>query len=210
MSNVKQSRKQRAEATRARILAAAYDLFAHKGYLSTTMPDVAKAADVAVQTVYFVFRTKAAMLEQVYAAAVLGEDNVRPLDSTWYQRAVAEEDPHRGLATVVDGILTVAARVAPLAATMETIDDADVRTLQVQKEALRRQLHRSFVEHLKRSGALLPGLSVDRATDLFLGLCSPALYQSMTAGHGWSHRQWANTVIDLLTHALLRPSPDVR
>src|SRR5262249_19214855 len=163
-----QSRKQRAEATRARILAAAYELFARQGYLSTTMPEVAQAADVAVQTVYLTFRTKAALLEQVYVAAVLGPDNVRPIDSDWLRRAVSESEPRRSLATLVGGVLTVASRLAPLAATMETVDDADVKALRAQKEALRRETNRSFIEHLKRIGALRSGLSVDRATDLIL------------------------------------------
>jgi AcrR family transcriptional regulator len=168
------------------------------------MPEVAKAADVAVQTVYLTFRTKPALLEQVYAAAVLGPDCVRPLDSDWYRRAVNDTDPGRSLATMVGGILTIAARLAPLAATMDAIDDTDVRTLLAQKEALRRELHRSYVAHLKKSGTLRSGLSVDRATDLVLGLTSPALYQSMTAGHRWSHSHWANTLTDLLAHSLLR------
>jgi AcrR family transcriptional regulator len=208
MTDVKQSRKQRAEATRARILAAAYELFAGQGYLSTTMPEVAQAADVAVQTVYLTFRTKAALLEQVYAAAVLGPDDVRPIDSDWFRRAVDESDPGRSLATLVGGVLTVASRLAPLAATMETVDDTDVKALRMQKEALRRETHRRFIEHLKRIGALRSGLSVDRATDLILGLTSPALYQSMTAEHGWSHRQWANTLTELLAHSLLRDRSD--
>ena len=203
MTDVKQSRKQRAEATRARILAAAYDLFAHQGYLSTTMPEVAKAADVAVQTVYLNFRTKAALLEQVYATAVLGPDNVRPLDSDWFRRAVSDSDPRRGLATLVDGVLIIAARLAPLAATMEAIDDIDVKALRAQKEALRRDTHRRFAAHLETTGALRSGLSVDQATDLMLGLTSPALHQTMTADHGWDHRQWADTLAELLTHSLL-------
>ena len=203
MTDVKQSRKQRAEATRARILAAAYQLFAHQGYLSTTMPEVAKAAGVAVQTVYLTFRTKAALLEQVYATAVLGPDNVRPLDSGWFRGAVGDSDPGHGLATLVDGVMTIAARLAPLAATMETIDDTDVQALRAQKEALRRDTHRSFIAHLETTGALRPGLSVDHATDLILGLTSPALYQTMTAEHGWDDRQWADTLTELLACSLL-------
>src|SRR5215470_11974721 len=203
MTDVKQSRKQRAEATRARILTADYELFAHQGYLSTTMPEVAKAADVAVQTVYLTFRTKAALLEQVYATAVLGSDHVRPLDSDWFRRAVADSDPGRGLATLVGGVLTIAARLAPLAATMEAIDDPDVKALRTQKEALRRDTHRSFIAHLETSGALRPGLSIDYASDLILGLTSRALYQSMTAEHGWNRRQWADTLTELLAYSLL-------
>jgi AcrR family transcriptional regulator len=205
MPDVKPSaRKERANATRARILAAAYELFAQRGFAGTTMPDVAAAAGVAVQTVYFVFGTKAALLEQVYANAVLTPAEVRPLDSEWFRAAVTHPDPRRGLETMLGGVLSVAARLAPLAATMETADD-DVRALHAAKEALRRQLHRAFVEHLKKTGALRPGLTVDRATDLFLGLASPALFQAMTADHGWNARQWSASLFDLLAHALLRP-----
>jgi AcrR family transcriptional regulator len=198
------SRKERANATRARILAAAYDLFARRGFAATTMPDVAAAAGVAVQTVYFVFRTKTALLEQVYASAVLTEAEVRPLDSDWFRDALAQPDPRRSLEIMLTGVLSVAARLAPLAATMETVDD-EVRALHADKEALRRQLHRAFVEHLKKTGALRLGLTVDRATDLFLGLASPALFHSMTANHGWSQRQWTASLTDILAHALVKP-----
>ena len=48
MSDVKpSSRKERASATRGRILAAAYALFSERGYAATTMPDVATALSQA-------------------------------------------------------------------------------------------------------------------------------------------------------------------
>src|SRR4029450_4051942 len=204
MPDVKPSaRKERANATRTRIIAAAYQLFAQRGFAATTMPDVAAAAGVAVQTVYFVFGTKAALLERVYAAAVLTDSEVRPLDSEWFRDAIAQPDPRRGLQIMLTGILSVAARLAPLAATMETVDD-EVKALHADKEALRRQVHRAFVEHLKKTGALRAGLTVDRATDLFLGLASPALFHAMTAGHGLSPRPWASSLPDILAHALLK------
>jgi AcrR family transcriptional regulator len=205
MSDVKpSSRKERASATRGRILAAAYALFSERGYAATTMPDVATAAGVAVQTVYFVFHTKAALLEQVYATAVLTPADVRPLDSDWFRDALAHPDPRRSLEIMLTGVLSVAARLAPLAATMESADD-QVRALLAEKEALRRQLHRTFVEHLRKTGALRPGLTVDRGTDLFLGLGSPAMFHTMTTTHGWSQRQWTAALTDILSHALLKP-----
>jgi len=208
MEPVKTSvRRERARATRERILAAAYQLFATRGYLATTMPDIAAAAGVAVQTVYFVFRTKAVLLEQVYATAVLGADQVRPIDSEWYQQAVTDLNPNQSLATMLTGVLSVAARLAPLAATMETIDDPEVRAVQTEKEALRRHLHRGYVEHLKKTKALRRELTVDAGTDLFLGLCSPALFHEMTIRRGWSARRWESSLYNLLHHALLRPSP---
>jgi len=206
MEPVKTSvRRERARATRERILAVAYQLFATRGYLATTMPDVAAAAGVAVQTVYFVFHTKAVLLEQVYATAVLGADQVRPIDSKWYRQAVTDPNPNQSLATMLTGVLSIAARLAPLAATMETIDDPQVRAVQTEKEALRRHLHRSYVEHLKKTRVLRRELTVDTGTDLSLGLCSPALFHQMTVRLGWPARRWEASLYDLLRHALLRP-----
>jgi AcrR family transcriptional regulator len=208
MEPVKTSvRRERARATAERVLAAAYELFATRGYHATTMPDIAAAAGVAVQTVYFVFHTKAVLLEQVYAAAVLGADRVRPVDSAWYRQAMTDTNPSRSLATVLTGVLSVAARLAPLAATMQTVDDAEVRAVQIEKEGLRRQLHRGYVEYLKKSRTLRRELTVDAGTDLFLGLCSPALFHQMTAGLGWSAQRWKSSLYDLLHHALIQPTP---
>jgi len=209
MEPVKTSvRRERARATRERILAVAYQLFATRGYQATTMPDIAAAAGIAVQTVYFVFHTKATLLERVYATAVLGAEEIRPIDSEWYRRAVADPSAGRGLATMLTGVLSVAARLAPLAATMETVDDAEVQAVRTEKEALRRHLHRSYVEHLKRSKALRRELTVDAATDLFLGLCSPILFNEMTVRLGWPARRWESSLYNLLHHALLRADPD--
>jgi AcrR family transcriptional regulator len=207
MAPVKRSaRRERAAATRQRILTAAYDLFATRGYTTTTMPEVADAAGVAVQTVYLVFRTKAALLEQVYAAAVLGADQVRPMDAEWFRHAITQSDPARSLAAVLDGILEIAARLAPLAATMETVGDEEVRAVHAEKESLRRALHRRYIEHLHQLDALSPDITVGQATDLLLGLASPTLYQQMVTDYGWPPGQWSAQLKDLLICSLLRPA----
>jgi AcrR family transcriptional regulator len=54
---------ERTRATRARIIAAATPLFVRDGYLETTMSGIAKAAGVAVQTLYLSFGSKVAVLE---------------------------------------------------------------------------------------------------------------------------------------------------
>ena len=61
-------RAERAAVTRRRIAEAARALFATRGYAATTLREIAVAADVAVQTVYAVFGSKARIL------AVLLED----------------------------------------------------------------------------------------------------------------------------------------
>src|SRR6187401_3225177 len=99
MATVKQqpksrtSRRDRARATRLRIAKAAYTLFCERGYDGTTMADIADAAGVAVQTVYFTFHTKGELLSRAYDFAVLGEGEPVPPDKTaWYMRMTEETD----------------------------------------------------------------------------------------------------------------------
>src|SRR5215471_14054435 len=71
------SRRRRGQG-RSMIIAAAHRLFIEQGYDAATMQAIADAAGVAVQTVYYLFGTKAALLAAVEALAVLGD---RPAQS---------------------------------------------------------------------------------------------------------------------------------
>ena len=63
------SRREKAQATRRRIIEAARSRFETEGYASTTMDTIAADAGVAVQTVYFAFHTKAEVLLAVMTVA---------------------------------------------------------------------------------------------------------------------------------------------
>ena len=62
-------RRERAEqerqATRRRVLEAARILFLNRGYVATTVAEIARQAGVALQSVYKVGRSKADLLHQV-------------------------------------------------------------------------------------------------------------------------------------------------
>ena len=84
---VRPSRRDRADATRLRIVKAAYDLFCERGYAGTTLADVAQRSGVAVATVRFVFHTKPELLSRVFDFAVMGEDGpLPPEEQEWYAR----------------------------------------------------------------------------------------------------------------------------
>jgi AcrR family transcriptional regulator len=72
-------RQEQARENRRRILAAASALFREKGYAGTSMPEVAKAAGVAVQTVYKAFANKATLLKAVFDVTVAGDDEDVPI-----------------------------------------------------------------------------------------------------------------------------------
>jgi AcrR family transcriptional regulator len=86
-------RRQQAWENRQRILAAAHELFVDRGYGSTTIADVARAAGVAVETVYAAFRNKPTLLHRAWDVAVGGdEQDVHLLDRPEMRSVLAEAD----------------------------------------------------------------------------------------------------------------------
>ena len=91
-------RARKALVTRRRVLDAAETLFVRDGYAATTIAAIAEEADVAVQTVYAVFGNKRAILSELLAIRVVGDDAV-PLQSREQWQAIEREpDPRRQLA----------------------------------------------------------------------------------------------------------------
>ena len=59
------SRADKAQANRRRMRAAALALFTDRGYASTSIQAIADEAGMAVQTLYFTFGTKSALLKEI-------------------------------------------------------------------------------------------------------------------------------------------------
>jgi AcrR family transcriptional regulator len=196
MSEVKGTRTTRAERarrTRQRITRAAYDLFIQHGYPATTMTDVAAAAGVAVQTVYFVFGTKAQLLHATYDYAVIGDGGqAAPEQQPWYAEMITANQLPDALRLLVDNVGAVLARTAPLddfvkAATVDP-DPAHVRA---QKEKQRRDSWTTMIGHLTARFPLRDGLAPQRAVDILLVLLGPATYQTFVGEYHWSPQDWA-------------------
>lgn len=187
------SRRERARATRLRITKAAYVLFCERGYAGTTMAEIADAAGVAVQTVYFTFHTKGEVLASTYELAVHGEGEPAPPEQQpWYRSAVAEPDLAAAVGLVVDGAGEIVRRVAPLdlAVRAAAASDPDAQRLLDHSERLRVDGYRAMIELLRAKSSLRPGLSPERATQVLLFLVSPSAYRTLVLDLGWSHVEW--------------------
>src|SRR3954454_11503802 len=93
-------RRERAEqersATRRRVVEAARELFLSRGYVATTMADIAREAGVALQSVYSAGQSKADLLHLVTDLAVAGDgQQVMLIDRPQYRAVAAEPDPVR-------------------------------------------------------------------------------------------------------------------
>jgi AcrR family transcriptional regulator len=192
------SRRQRAEATQRRIAKAAYELFCDQGYAGTTMAQIADAAGVAVQTVYFAFHTKPALLSRAYEVAVGGEpEPVIPEQQPWYAEMLAEPDITDALRAFVTGVGQIMRRVTPLyfAARVAADADADAARVMAFNENGRADGYREALELLRTKAEFRPGLSLERATDLLLLFVGMDVYHALVDGRDWSHDEWIDWAV---------------
>src|SRR3954465_5058548 len=82
----------------ALICAAAQRLFSTKGYLATSIADIAAEAGVARPTVFTAVGTKPVILKAVVAQAMAGDDEPHPVaERPWFTEALEEPDPERSI-----------------------------------------------------------------------------------------------------------------
>jgi AcrR family transcriptional regulator len=198
------SRKQRAAATRQRMMDAAYRVFSARGYAKTTMEAIAAEAGVAVQTVYFTFHAKAAVLQAAYEYAVLGAERTPPHRMDWWRAADAESDIGRAVAHIVVGSVVVFERAAPLVWAVH--GDEDARPTYEFNENLRRSGYAQLIAILVRKQRLRRGLTRRRARDIMLTLLGPQVYFLFTTELGWTTQQYAAWAKGALLRELFSPA----
>ncbi len=198
-------RRERSRATRRRIARAAFSLFCDRGYTGTTMADIAAAAGVAVQTVYFTYHTKTEVLSSTYELAVLGDGApMPPQEQPWYRQAVAEPDVAAAVRLVVEGTGEIVRRVAQLDLAVRTAAESDPEAAQFLRhnEQMRVDGYREIIDVLRGKSGLRPSLTAERAADLMLLLVSPAAYRALVADRGWSHTEWVAWMSTVLLEQL--------
>ncbi|MFI6528520.1 TetR/AcrR family transcriptional regulator [Streptomyces uncialis] len=120
------TRAEKTRRTRRRMLDAAARLFVERGWTGATVEDIARAAEVGVQTVYFTFGTKRALLGEVLDTAIAGDaDPAATLDRPWAREVVAEPDPAAQLARQAAGARRVLERAAPVLEVVRTAATAE-------------------------------------------------------------------------------------
>ncbi len=198
---VRQSRRDRADATRLRIVQAAYDLFCERGYAGTMLADVARRAGVAVATVRFVFHTKAELLSRVFDFAVMGDDGpLPPEEQEWYGRMSAEPDLVRALRHLVTGVGAINIRATPLNTIVRATAESDPETARVWAfhERLRAAAHRAILEILVAKSPLRDGLTPERATHLLLFYLGSDAYRPLVHDLGWTHEEWVDWAVSTI------------
>jgi AcrR family transcriptional regulator len=197
MADVKpMTRKARAAATRQRIIESAHRLFLEQGYAATTMPTVAAASGVAVQTVYFTFRTKGDLLHAVFERVVLGPAGVPPHLMPWWPAADDGYGIEESVRRFAYGTAELLTRAAPLV--WMVLGDETAREGYQHHERLRQLGYAELIPVLTGKHPLRAGLTRTRARDLLLVLTGPQLFVQCTRDLSWTDGEfadWATTVV---------------
>ncbi|WP_372736800.1 TetR/AcrR family transcriptional regulator [Nocardioides sp.] len=202
-------RREAAERTRLRILAAAHDLFAEGGYEATSVPDVAGRAGVSVDTVYASVGRKPQLLLAVHDMALAEGPVPLPAAQRDYVLAV------RAATTLVEKVETYAAalarvlpRVAPILAALREAGLTDPECA-AQHQALsdRRAANMALMAaDLRTTGELRDDLSDEDVAELLWSLNSPEWFGLITSrGRGPEH--YATLLADVLIRTLSRRPP---
>ena len=197
-------REQHAAQTRARIVEAAGRLFESDGYARTSIRAIAEAADVAPDTVYAVFGTKArvltALVDQRLAPAA-GVENV--MDRPELLAVRDSRDPRVQLHLFARDIAAVSARVRPVYEIMRTAAsvEPEMATVFAEMERYRFRNMRQAAEWIAARGELR--VDVERAGEIIWTLASPDVARMLCEGRGWSGDQYAQWLEDTLVRSLL-------
>lgn len=217
------TRAEKTRRTRRRMLDAAARLFVERGWTGATVEDIARAAEVGVQTVYFTFGTKRALLGEVLDTAIAGDaDPAATLDRPWAREVIAEPDPAGQLARQAAGARRVLERAAPVLEVVRTAATAEPELAALWRTNLEQrhtvQLHFAHALTAKAAktaktagngnagepdGPLRDGHDARSAADIMFTVLGPETYGLLVTTQGWSADRWERWAADLLTRQLL-------
>lgn len=186
-------RAEQARRTRDRIITAARDRFVENGYAGTSIGSIAEAARVVPETVYNIFGTKRALLEEIVRVTIAGgfDEPDDLLERTWVAELQAQPTVTARIGGFADHTARTLERMAPIHALvwLAAAGDAALADLPSQIHQARFRRQRQVLEALT-AGAT--GIQRNDAADTFSALASPELHHVLRRVRGWSARRYSN------------------
>jgi AcrR family transcriptional regulator len=189
--------KQAAE-TRRSVLAAALELFGAHGWAGTTLAMIAARAGVSVDTIHVIFRTKSALLLEVFEVAIVGDDDeARMADRPEFAELGRGRRPDRVRAGVRYTITTYERSIS----IVDTLREAAA-----SDELAHARLKRFNQDRHDLAAAALTLILGHEPTpdvvDAVWTLLGPGVYTDLIIDRGWSPSEVEDWLVDLMQIAL--------
>ena len=199
-------RTEQARQTRARMLDAAQQVFAERGYASSTMEAIAAEAGVAVDTVYAGFGSKRGLLAALMDVRVGGDDQpVELLVRSGPQEVRRDPDQRRQVQAFAKDITWIIERARPVDDIMRgaAAVDSEIAALRSRIQEQRFQNLLKFVSWVTANGPLRGAMSRESAAGIVWALTSPEMHRLLRVDRGWTAQRYADWLAETLTLTLL-------
>jgi AcrR family transcriptional regulator len=204
-------RRERAEeergATRRRVIEAAGHLFLTRGYVATTMADIASEAGVALQSVYKAGQSKADLLHLVADVAVAGDDqDIMLLERPSFAAIGAETDPKRQVELIAALIAATMERLAPVWIAYREAAAVDPKAADNIVAAHQRR-HETFAGMIRVVPEHRLRRSHQESTDTAWAIGSIDVLLLLRTVRGWDAAEYSQWLSRTLVDQLLAPVP---
>ena len=195
-------RREQAAQTRSRILDAASELFESNGYARTTIVAIAQRAEVAADTVYAIFGSKARILTALIDVR-LAPSAANVMDRPQAHAVRDEVDQRRQIAAFARDMAGVSARVRPIYEILRTASavEPEMAAIHAEMDSYRLRNMRQVVTWIATRGPLR--VDVERAGEIVWAVVSPDVARMLCDIQGWSQEQYAVWLEDTLVRLLL-------
>ncbi|HZZ92285.1 MAG TPA: TetR/AcrR family transcriptional regulator [Usitatibacter sp.] len=197
-------RDQAADATKARVLKAAKDMFTRSGIDRVTISKIAIRANVSVPTVYALYKSKEGILRALMTTALFGP---------------AFQAAHAALSGVTDPIrlITLTAEVARRIYEGESTDlglmrglsafSPALRKIEQEFETLRLEMQEDRIDRLFADAKANPDLSKEEARRILWMYTSRDIYRMLVQEGGWTPDQYQEWLARTLVTNLVAVAP---
>jgi len=199
------ARQAQSDQTKGRILDAARALIVARGYRATTVAQIARDADVHVDTLYALVGRKPEILRELIELAISGTNQpFAPEERDYVQRMQAEPDPVRQLDIYAGAVRAIQTRLAPLFLALRDAASTEPEAHEVWHQISERRAAnmRRLVANLGQD-VLRPGLSLNAAADVVWATASSELFVLLTDERGWTLDRYQHWLTDTWCRLLL-------
>ena len=199
-------RREQAMQTRRAILDAAERFFTERGYLATSLAEIAREAGISLKTVQAIFGTKVKLFADLVDRTIAGDEETTPVaERDWFRAMMEEPDPRAQLRLHAHNSRQVKHRAGALLEALHRSAQSDAeitaRWTRMQDEFLENQA--LVARSLARKGALRPGLDVGEAAERIWTLNHPTIYYLLVHERGWSEERYEQWLADAFIRQVL-------
>jgi AcrR family transcriptional regulator len=188
-----------------RVIEAARQLFLTRGYVATTMAEIARSAGVALQSVYSAGQSKAELLHLVADLTVAGDDaEVKLLERPELIAVAGEADTRRQVEMLAALIAATLERLAPVWVAYRDAAAVDAKAAAnlVSAHRRRRETFAGLIGMLERERLRS---SVEEAIDAAWAIGSIDVFLLLRSIQGWDAERYVTWLSRTLVDQLLVP-----